>query len=314
MKILYVTAGANGLYGLRYLLQAGIAVAAVLTISDDVQKSARVSGFADVTDYCLSQKIPVITLGTYTVTPQCLKEQDYDLLVVNGWNRLISQDVLALFPRGGLGIHAGHPPIGLGRAPLPWNIIKGFRDIEVYVFRLTPRADDGDVCVVRTIEITAQDNAQTLYEKIMFWGARLFAETIQAMSAGTLSPNKQKAEFAEHYPKRTPDDGIIDFSRSVDEVFNFIRAQSAPYPGAFSFLEGRRCHVWKAIPFDGFAFRERIREPGLVVAALPSGLVVQTGSACIWLQSVALENGEQIVPGPLEHLEALVGKRFSGLP
>ena len=117
MKILYVTAGENGLFGLRYLLESGIAVTAVLTISNDVQKTARVSGFADVTDYCASQGIRVLTLDNYAVKPQDLQGQKYDLLLVNGWNRLISEEVLALFPLGGLGIHAGHPPIGLGRAP-----------------------------------------------------------------------------------------------------------------------------------------------------------------------------------------------------
>jgi methionyl-tRNA formyltransferase len=310
MNILYVTAGQNGLHGLRYLLQAGIKVAAVLTISDKVREAARVSGFADVSDYCAAQDIPVITLDNYTITPQCLGGHDFDLLVVNGWNRLIGRDVLALFPLGGLGIHAGHPPIGLGRAPLPWNIIKGFKDIEVYVFRLTPRPDDGDICALRTIEITAQDCAQTLYEKVMFWGARLFVKVIQELSDGRLEPTRQKSEFSEHYPKRNPDDGAIDFSRSVDEVFNFIRAQSAPFPGAFAFLDGRKCQVWKASPFDGYAFREIGREPGMIVAALPSGLVVLTGSACIWLQSVTLESGERIAPGPLEYMGTLVGKRF----
>ena len=179
------------------------------------------------------------------------------------------------------------------------------------MFRLTARADDGDICGLRTIEITAHDNAQTLYEKVMFWGARLFADTVTALSAGTLVASKQKTKFAEYYPQRTPDDGIIDFSGSVEEVSNFIRAQSRPYPGAFTFLDGRRCFVWQAIPFDSYAFRERIREPGMILAALPSGLVVQTGSSCIWLQSVVYENGEKIVPGPLDDLEALVGKQFS---
>lgn len=52
----------------------------------------------------------------------------------------------------------------------------------------------------------------------------------------------------------------------------------------------------------------------MIVAALPSGLMVQTGSVCIWLQSVAFEGGALIVPGPLEGMEALVGKCFSRVP
>ena len=40
------------------------------------------------------------------------------------------------------------------------------------------------------------------------------------------------------YPQRSPEDGLIDLSWSKEEIFNFIRAQSSPYPGAFIELDG----------------------------------------------------------------------------
>ncbi len=313
MKILYVTAAENGLYGLRHLMSSGVAVHSVVTISGAVAERANVSGFADVAVFCRTRSVPVITLDSYNLTPADLPAEDYDLLVVNGWNRLIGPDVLARFRLGGLGIHAGHPPIGFGRAPLPWNIIKGFRDIEVYVFRLTPRADDGDIVASRTVEITPFDDVQTLYEKVMFWGARLFGVAIKGLVSGSSAGAKQNLAAAIHYPKRTPEDGLIDFSSSLEDLHDFIRAQSRPYPGAYTFMDGEKCEVWRASAFDAFSFREMDRVPGRIVAALPSGLVVQTGSAPIWLREVTCR-GRPVVPQPLDALEALVGKCFGFQP
>ena len=112
-----------------------------------------------------------------------------------------------------------------------------------------------------------------------------------------------------YYPKRTPKDGLIDFRDSAEVLYNFIRAQTRPYPGAFAFLDGRKWSIWRAAPFDRFAFRDAPRIPGRIVAALPSGLVVQTGSSPLWIKEASCGE-EEVVPATLEQLESRVGKTF----
>jgi methionyl-tRNA formyltransferase len=308
-RFVYVTCCENGLFGLRYLASKALRPSLVITISQKVACRNRVSGYVDVTGPCRELDLPVRVLEDYGIRPIDLAGYPQDLVVVNGWNRLIRAEVLALFSNGGVALHAGHPPIGLGRAPLPWNIIKSMRDIEVYAFAMTARADDGDILARSTIEITPFDDVQMLYEKVMFWGARLLERAIRDTIEGTRHAVPQDRSAAVYYPKRSPEDGLICFSDSAESIYDFVRAQTRPYPGAFTFLNSRRWTIWRAVPFDRFSFRDEPRMPGRILAALPSGLVVQTGSGPLWILEAECE-GQQVIPCPLEHAQQFVGKTF----
>jgi methionyl-tRNA formyltransferase len=312
LDILYVTCAENGLFGLRRLVAQGARIAAVVTIPPELGARHAVAGYADVRPFCAAHGLRVVSLPRYAMTPEDVRGIGFDLIVVNGWNRLLPAEVMARAPAGGLGVHAGHPPIGHGRAPLVWNILLGRPDLEVYVFRLTPDADDGDILALRVVEITPQDDVRTLYEKVMLAAAGLFAEAIGHVAAGARGV-PQDRRFARAYGKRTPEDGLIDFSAGEREVFDFIRAQAPPYPGAFTHLDGRRWTILRAQPFDRFAFRDVPRQPGLILEALPAGLVVQTGGAPIWLTAAEVE-GRPALPAPLEEVEKLVGRRFTPTP
>ena len=306
LKIVYVTCAENGLYGLKYLLSKGFNIIQVITISPTVAQKNLVSGFVDIRETCNFFNVKVTVLEDYNLCPHHINDNDLDLIIVNGWNRIIKDEVIQKFKYGGIGIHAGHPPIGLGRAPLPWNIIKGFRDIEVYIFRLTKDPDSGDIIVQQTIEITSQDNVRLLYEKVMFTGALLFEKAIEQIPENNII--NQSKSYALYYPKRTMEDGLIHFSESVENIYNFIRAQTHPYPGAFAWLEGTKWIIWHAISYDRFAFRNIPRIPGKIIAALPSGIVVQTGSSPLWILEASC-NEELVVPSG--QIEQCIGKVFN---
>lgn len=313
MRIVYITAGENGAYGLRYLIGLGYKIERVITINEDVARRNVVSGFMDVRELCTKLNVEVIALDKYSVETTHLPDGQLDVLIVNGWNRLVKPEVINRFRNGGLGIHAGHPPIGLGRAPLPWNIIKGFKDIEVYVFRLTPNADDGNIAALQRIEITDHDTVRTLYEKVMFQGAILFKRCLDAIERGDLVDRPQEKDRLVYYQKRSPQDGVVNFSDDVAAVYNFIRAQTRPYPGAFGFMDKTRWSFWHAIPFDDHSFQDSDRIPGRVVAALPSGIVVQTASSPIWILEAEADDGRTI-PDSLERMEEYVGQLITHAP
>lgn len=307
-SITYITCAENGLYGLRYLHAKGWHIECVVTISTLEASRFAVSGYVDVSEWCEKNSIPVCYAENYAIKVDLIKHLKPTFLVVNGWNRLIPNEVISYFALGAVGVHAGHPPIGLGRAPLPWNIIKGFADIEVYVFLLTPLADDGNILRSQVVEITSQDSVANLYEKVMHQAAVLFDQSLWGLTAGEKGISQDK-KFEIHYPRRTESDGVIDFSSSVENIVNFIRAQSSPYPGAFCFMGREKWRIWSAQSFDRYAFRDVPRIPGRVLLALPSGLVVQTGTSPIWLTS-ATANCVNKLPQPLENLEHYLGSVF----
>jgi methionyl-tRNA formyltransferase len=306
--LLYITCAESGLHGLRHLLRRGRKIAAVVTISPALAAEHEVSGYVDIGPLAEELGLRCTTLKSYAMSREDVAATPFDILIVNGWNRIIPAEIIDLARLGAIGLHAGHPPIGLGRAPLVWNILLGRTDIEVYAFRLTPRADDGDILARRPVEITPQDDVGLLYEKVFFAGARLIDEAVNRVAQGERGQPQDMSD-AVHYGKRTAADGLIDFSQSEVQIHNFVRAQSSPYPGAFSTLEGVRWVIDRAVPFDRFAFRDLPREPGKIVAALPKGIVVLTGGSPIWILAARASDGRAI-PAPLRQTESLVGRRF----
>lgn len=310
-KVTYVSCCENGLYGLDYLIRHKCPVSSVVSISPADGKKYQVSGYADFRPICRREKIQLNHCSGYQVETKDIAGRP-DILIVNGWNRLIKTEVISKHPLGGLAIHAGHPPIGLGRAPLPWNLIKGFKDLEVYVFRMTSEADDGDIAALKTVEITPWDNVQTLYEKVMHAGAEMFFDVLSSpnLKSRLEKSIRQNLKHKLLYPKRNPEDGAIDFCWDEITIHNFVRAQSKPYPGAFAGLEGKEWIIWDAVPYDAFSFRGHLRTPGEILLGLPSGLVVMTGGAPIWIREAECE-GKKIAMGNWQALRKFVGKVFN---
>ncbi len=309
MRVLYVSCAAKGLYGLQQLREEGVDIRAVVTISAAVAARHQVSGYADFGPSCETLGLPLVILDSYSLTLADVGDVDFDVVLVNGWNRLLPSAIFERARHGGLGIHAGHPPIGHGRAPMVWNILMGRSDIEVYVFALTAGADDGDVLAIQPVEITPNDDVGTLYEKIMLFAPGLFLSAMDKLAKGVRG-RPQALEHVKAYGKRTPADGLIDFSGSEREVVDFIRGQAPPYPGAFSFLAGRKWTITKAQPFDRFAYRDIDRLPGRILAATPSGLVVQTGGAAIWLLAAECDCME-VIRNQWPSTQSLIGQQFS---
>lgn len=307
---LYITCAENGLWGLQRLLRRGVNISRVVTIDSDTAVRNQVSGYVDVGPFCHKAGVPLTVLSRYAFTSLDINEESFDFVIVNGWNRLVDDSVVSAARVCAIGVHAGHPPVGLGRAPLVWNLILGKRDIEVYAFVLTPRADDGNILARQPIEITAQDDVRLLYEKVAFAGADAIYQAITAALDGSVGQS-QELSFAVNYHKRSPSDGLVDFRKSETEVYNFVRAQSYPYPGAYAFLKGEKWRFNRVVPFDVFAFRHEMRVPGRIADVLPSGFVILTGGGAIWLLDADVDGCKRCPPN-LNEASSYIGQCFVG--
>ena len=50
--------------------------------------------------------------------------------------------------------------------------------------------------------------------------------------------------------KEHPADGLIDWEKSISDIYNLVRAVTKPYPGAFTYNGFDKIFIWKAQPFD----------------------------------------------------------------
>ena len=207
----------------------------------------------DVTRIVEERRLPVIR-GRRFRTAAALDELRAlrpDILFAIGWRWILPASVLAVPPRGCLGIHGSLLPRLRGFAPVNWALIRDEPRTGPTLFYFDDGMDTGDIVGQRPFPITDEDDAATVRERIRHESARLLEEHLPGLAAGTAPRLRQPAEGATYGEQRRPDDGAIDWTRSSREIFNWVRGLTRPYPGAFSSAGGRRVHVWKVRPVEG---------------------------------------------------------------
>jgi methionyl-tRNA formyltransferase len=130
--------------------------------------------------------------------------------------------------------------------------------------------DDGDIVGSRIFEINAHDTIETLHQKNRIAMLQVLTESVAKIAAGAATFTPQPAGEPSYYPKRTPEDGLIDWRSSTRAIDRLIRAVAPPYPGAFAYLEGRRVGISAAQPFDGGLFADDIAAGTIVDASIAS--------------------------------------------
>jgi methionyl-tRNA formyltransferase len=180
------------------------------------------------------------------------RERSFDLIVQGGWQRLFPEEVLETLSIGAIGVHGSSDflPKGRGRSPLNWSLIEGRRRFIMHLFLIKPGADDGDVFDVDLFDINDFDDIETLYWKYAIVLRKMHLRSLPRLLEGnvTLVPQHGTPTW---YPKRTAEDARIDWEEmDVWQIYNAVRAQSRPYPGAFGEIDGSPLRIWRCRPFD----------------------------------------------------------------
>jgi methionyl-tRNA formyltransferase len=207
-----------------------------------------------------------------------------DLLVVAAYGQILSRDVLAVPPHGGINVHASLLPKYRGAAPVAWAIYHGETRTGVTIIRMSVSLDAGDMLAQEAIDIWPDETAGELEARLAPLGARLAVEVADRIAAGAPSEGvKQDKALVTKAPKLTKERGLIDWTRTAEQVCNQIRAMQ-PWPTAYTFLhrEGKppvRVIIYRATPSGPFfAFPVR---PGLINARMQEHLQVTAEINCI---------------------------------
>jgi methionyl-tRNA formyltransferase len=230
---------------------------------------------------------------------QTLGELKPDLIVVVAYGQILPQSVLDLPRHGCLNVHTSILAKYRGAAPIQWAILNGETETGVTIMKMDAGLDTGDIVSVRTTPIAAEDNAQTLHDRLARLGADLLVRTIPDYVSGRLVPRPQPAEGASYARKITKEDGRIDWSRPARAIWNQVRAFT-PWPGAFTVVgdgtaEARLLKIWEASVDTTLSGK-----PGTVLRADKSGLVVACGGQSLRILRLQREGGRRL--GAVEFL------------
>lgn len=224
---------------------------------------------------------------------EVIKQLAPDVILVMGWYYMVGKQIRKLAKHGAWGIHASLLPKYAGGAPLVWAIIEGETETGITLFKLDEGVDDGDIIAQRTFAIAYQDTIKEVYAKATKASKAILITVLsQPIEQITFIPqNKSKIKV---WPQRSPKDGEIDWSWDVEQIRNFIRAQTRPYPGAYSYLENEKINIWRAHPFNDFS-EDPQNKNGEVVMVLENGhYVVKCGSGFLLITEATPKNNIKI--------------------
>lgn len=252
MKLVFIGSVEIGYTVLEAVYDAGFAVDTIFTL--DFDKKEQTSGFIDFEPLANAHESALVRVKNLNEPEyiEKIKSIGPDLIIVCGWQRLVCKEILDIPRLGTIGFHSSLLPKYRGRAPVNWAIMAGEKETGITMFYLTEDADAGDIIAQKAFPIMLNDDCNTVYKKSAKAGADLIVEFLPKIANGTALTLHNPSRNYPAYPKRTPADGEIDFKRSALDVYNFIRAITKPYPGAFAYLpDGSKIVIWKAeIVFD----------------------------------------------------------------
>lgn len=296
MRIGWIGFHLEGVPALQAVLEQGFNIEGVITLKPD--KAARRSGAVDYNPICQKFGVPLYEVDNINneESLELLRELSLDVVFVLGWTQIIRPQALKLAKIGMIGAHASLLPHNRGRAPINWALIKGEKETGNSLIWLAESVDSGNIIDQTVIPITPYDTCATLYERVADSNREMILRVLPKLLKGE-RPGRVQASIDEPLlPGRRPEDGLIDWSKSAVEVYNFVRALAKPYPGAFSWLNGRRCTIWHCALLPGKDFIKS--KPGYIVGPVFSpvdgacGQMVACGEGAVILLELENDDGE----------------------
>ena len=293
MKLGWVGFHMEGLPALEAVLAAGAPVAGVVTLKPEV--AAPRSGAADYAPICRRFGVPLheVTNINDPESRAMLQDLGLDLVFVIGWSQILSPETLATARLGMIGAHASLLPKNRGSAPINWALIRGERVTGNSLIWLAEGVDAGDVIDQTELQISPYDTCGTLYERVAASNRdmilRALPQLLRGEHVGTPQPRSNGAVL----PRRRPADGLITWDQEACAVYNFIRALTKPYPGAFGWLDGRRWRVWRAalLPTPAGTAPGEVLGPAVSPVDQACGQVVACANGAVTLLEVEGDDG-----------------------
>ena len=271
------------LASLKALAESGRVPVAVLTQPDRPAGRGKKLTASPVKLYAEEQGIPVLQPQTLRDDAPAaeLEALRPDVLIVAAYGLILPQNVLDIPTHGCLNVHASVLPRWRGAAPIQAAILADDKATGISLMAMTAGLDCGPVFHIEKIDISADESAGELHDRLAALGGTTLVEHLDAILSDGMTATAQDESLATYAPKIQKQDAAIDWSLSAKELARRVRAYN-PFPGSFFFFGETRIKVWKATAMAGDA------KPGTVLQSDADGIVIACGSGALRLDELQL--------------------------
>ena len=180
--------------------------------------------------------------GLKILQPSNLKDEKFleeleslkaDLQIVVAF-RMLPEAVWKMPKLGTFNLHGSLLPHYRGAAPINWAIINGENKSGVTTFFLKHEIDTGNIILQKEVNISTEDSAGTLHDKMMEIGSELVLETVKLIENGKVLSTEQNKLIVDEIktaPKLNRANTSFSINFPPDQARNFIRGLN-PFPAA----------------------------------------------------------------------------------
>ena len=276
MKILFIGTVEFSYKTLEKVINSGGEIVGVCT----KKESNFNSDFQDLTPLCIKHNIPYKFIDDINSKENIkwIKSLTPDIIFCFGWSSLIKKEILDLTPMGVVGFHPAKLPQNRGRHPIIWALALGLEKTASTFFFMDEGVDSGDILSQIEFEITKDDDAKSLYFKVIDTALLQIDDFLPKLINGTYVKFPQDHSQSNIWRKRGRKDGEIDFRMSSKAIFNLVRALTKPYVGAHLIYNEENIIIWKVEMIENNSSNI---EYGKVIESKDDSIMVKTYDGAI---------------------------------
>lgn len=287
MKVIFMGTPDFSVGTLEALIEAGHEVALVVTQSDKPKGRGGKMQYTPVKEVAVAHNIPVYQPKRIR-EPECIEElrkYNADIMVVIAFGQILPKEILEMTPYGCVNVHASLLPSYRGAAPIQWAVINGEKVSGVTTMQMNEGLDTGDMLLKVEIPLDEKETGGSLHDKLAEAGARLCVETLDALKAGTVTPEKQGDSPTAYAKMLDKHMGKIDWKMSAKEIERLIRGLN-PWPSAYTRWNenDKGMKIWEAEVAEG----QTDKAAGTVVEVAKDGFFVQTGDGLLKITALQI--------------------------
>lgn len=258
-------------------------IVGVLALSPNV--SENVSGYVDLGEIAEENGLKFRYFGRINSddTINFVKECQPDYMFVVGLSQLVKKSLLDIPTSGSVGFHPTRLPEGRGRAAVAWLILGKAKGAATY-FLMGEGMDDGPILAQEEFEVSNEDYAMDVIDKIMKKADDCLDQLLPEMKKGNLKSRQQHHQNATFLGKRNPEDGLIKWNDTAEEIHKLIRAVSSPLPGAYTYFNDAKLVVKRA---ELDLANNHTGVAGGILKMDKKGVLVQTGEGLLRLTEIS---------------------------
>ena len=229
---------------LNMLLKQGYDIKVVVTQTDKKIGREQKIVFSVVKEFALGNNLKVLQPASCRDQKfiEEIKKINPDLIILIAFGQIIPNEILEIPKYRALNLHASLLPCHRGASPIQAAILCNDKKTGITLIRMTKKLDAGPIIYQKEIEITENETAATLHDKLKVLAALVIKEALPKWISKELKEKPQKEKKATFCWILKREHGQIDFNKTAEEIKRQVRA-FYPWPGTFIIWEGKRLKI-----------------------------------------------------------------------